>query len=149
MVEMLSLIVIIVVATLAIVHGVIAEKRYNELQVEVLKTLGFPNWDIVPYYDEYIPVKSRREFEKYDKVLFLKENESKFVRVQQIMKRKSSVAACFNSFLADNRFKSNHQYKRLLKPIYTVLLNASTYRISVRYRSPAGRINLTKEIPLS
>lgn len=65
------------------------------------------------------------------------------------MKRKSSVAACFNSFLADNRFKSNHQYKRLLKPIYTVLLNASTYRISVRYRSPAGRINLTKEIPLS
>lgn len=70
MVEMLSLIVIIVVATLAIVHGVIAEKRYNELQVEVLKTLGFPNWDIVPYYDEYITVKSRREFEKYDKVLF-------------------------------------------------------------------------------
>ena len=44
----------------------INEKKYRELETEVLKKLGFSNWNVVSYYDEYVTVKSRQSLEKYD-----------------------------------------------------------------------------------
>ena len=31
-----------------------AEKRYKALETEVLQKLGFPNWSIIPYFDEFV-----------------------------------------------------------------------------------------------
>ena len=42
-----------------IVYVVIREMKYTELENEVLKKLGFLNWNIVSYIDSFVTVKSR------------------------------------------------------------------------------------------
>ena len=44
------------------------EKWYNQLEKEVIQKLGFPNWDIIPYVDISVVVKSRQALEKYEEV---------------------------------------------------------------------------------
>lgn len=142
------LVIIMIIGALIIAHSIITEKKYKELQAEVLEALGFSSWDIVSYFDEYISVKSRQTLEKYDDIKFFKENREKLAQAQQIIKTKARVTTVLNDFLKDNDFKSRSQYNRLTKQIYTVLINAEAYRIRVRYTSPAGKTVVTKEIAL-
>ena len=74
------LLVILAVIILIVTVESINEKKYRELESEVLKKLGFPNWNVVSYYDEHVTVKSRQALEKYDDVKFFKENKEELVR---------------------------------------------------------------------
>lgn len=127
--------VIIVIVTVKSIN----EKKYRELETEVLKKLGFPNWNVVSYYDEYVTVKSRQSLEKYDDVKFFKENREKLVRARNIIKRKNEIATILKKFLNNNEYKQHSQYNRLSKQINEVVRNAGgRYRIRVTYISSAG-----------
>lgn len=127
--------VIIVIVTVKSIN----EKKYRELETEVLKKLGFPNWNVVSYYDEYVTVKSRQSLEKYDDVKFFKENREKLVRARYIIKRKNEIAIILKNFLNYNEYKQHSQYNRISKQINEVVRNAGgCYRILVTYISSAG-----------
>ena len=68
-----------------------AEKRYKAMETEVLQKLGFPNWSIIPYFDEFVTVKSRQALEKYDDIKFFKENEGKLQHAEAVIRRKNEV----------------------------------------------------------
>jgi hypothetical protein len=109
------------------------------LETEVLKKLGFPNWNVVSYYDEYVTVKSRQSLEKYDDVKFFKENREKLVRARNIIKRKNEIAIILKNFLDNNEYKQHSQYNRISNQINEVVRNAGgCYRIRVTYISSAG-----------
>ena len=127
--------VIIVIVTVKSIN----EKKYRELESEVLKKLGFQNWNVVSYYDEYVTVKSRQALEKYDDVKFFKENKEKLVRAKNVIKRKNEIATILKKFLNNNEYKQHSQYNRLSKQINEVVRNAGgRYRIRVTYISSAG-----------
>lgn len=154
-VRILIIAIIVISVALAIACSIIAENRsnelqreYSELQAEVLEELGFLDWNIVSYFDEYVAVNSRRALEKYDEISFFKENKEKLASAQGIIKRKTEVATTLNMFLENNNFKLHTQYDRLTRQIDAVLVNADAYRIRVQYTSPAGRNVVTKEIML-
>lgn len=127
--------VIIVIVTVKSIN----EKKYRELESEVLKKLGFQNWNVVSYYDEYVTVKSRQALEKYDDVKFFKENKEKLVRAKNVIKRKNEIANILKDFLDNNEYKQHSQYNRLSKQINEVVRNAGgRYRIRVTYISSAG-----------
>ena len=68
------------------------EREYRELEAVALKEVGFPNWKVIPYYDEYITVKSRQALEKYDDIKFFKENREKLGQAENIIERKNIIA---------------------------------------------------------
>ena len=82
--------VVIATIIIIIVVKIIMEQKYKQLETEVLKELGYPNWNIIPYFDEYVTVKSRQTLEKYDDIKFFKENREKLVRAENVIKRKRS-----------------------------------------------------------
>lgn len=132
---LIILAVIIVIVTVITIN----EKKYRELESEVLKKLGFTNWDVVSYYDEYVTVKSRQALEKYDDVKFFKENRGKLIRAKKVIKRKNEIANVLKAFLNNNEYVQHSQYSRLLKQINEVTRNADRcYRIQVAYISSAG-----------
>lgn len=126
----------------------IGEKKYRELEIAVLKELGFPNWGVVSYYDEYVAVKSRQALEKYDAIKFFKEHDEKLTQAHRIIERKNEVASALRKFLNDNAYKTQAQYNRLVQQINIVIKNAGAYRIYVSYISSAGNRLGTKEIAL-
>lgn len=132
-----------------IIINMIWNKKYKELECEVLRKLEIPSWDIVPYYDINIVVKSRSTLEKYDDVKFFKENKDRFIIVENIIKRKKQITGLLISFLTQNEYKSNLQYNRLLNQINKVLKNAEAYRILVSYISSAGNNLGQKEIAIT
>ena len=142
---------IIVIAIIVIIAATksINEKKYRELEAEVLKKLGFSNWNIVSYIDENVTVKSRQTLEKYDDIKFFKENKEKLVRAQKIIKRKNEVANILSAFLNNNEYKDNSQYNRFANQINSVIKNAMAYRICVTYISSAGNNLGSREIALS
>ena len=133
--------ILVILAVIIVIVTVISinEKKYRELETEVLKKLGFSNWNVVSYYDEYVTVKSRQALEKYDDVKFFKENREKLVRARNIIKRKNEIAIILKNFLDNNEYKQHSQYNRILKQINEVVRNADgRYRICVTYISSAG-----------
>ena len=54
------LIIVIAIIVIIAVTKSINEKKYRELEAEVLKKLGFSSWNIVSYIDENVTVKSRQ-----------------------------------------------------------------------------------------
>ena len=127
--------VIIVIVTVKRMN----DKKYRELESEVLEKLGFRNWDVVSYYDKCVTVKSRQALEKYDDVKFFKENREELARAKKVIKRKNEIANILRNFLNNNEYKQHSQYNRLLKQINEVLRNAGErYRIRVTYISSAG-----------
>ena len=68
---------ILVVIIAIITFQIVSKQKYKKLETEVLKKLGFSNWNIVSYLDEQVIVKSRQTLEKYDAVKFFKENKEK------------------------------------------------------------------------
>ena len=126
---------IIAIFVIILVVKIIMEQKYKQLETEVLKELGYPNWNVISYFDEYVTVKSRQALEKYDDIKFFKENREKIVRAEDVLKRKMNIAINLRSFLENNEYKSRSQYGRLTKQINEVLKNAGAYRISVDYIS--------------
>lgn len=137
---------IIAIFVIILVVKIIMEQKYKQLETEVLKELGYPNWNVISYFDEYVTVKSHQALEKYDDIKFFKENREKIVRAEDVLKRKMNIAINLRSFLENNEYKSRSQYGRLTKQINEVLKNAGAYRISVDYISSAGNHLGTKAI---
>ena len=52
----------------------VSEYNYQKLEAAVLNELRFYDWNVVPYYDAEVVVKSRQTLEKYDDIRFFKEN---------------------------------------------------------------------------
>ncbi len=126
------------------------ERQYKELESKVLTQLGFNSWNILPYVDKQVTVKSRQALEKYDDVKFFKENREELVRAKNIIKRKNEIANLLKNFLNNNEYKQHPQYNRLLEQINEVLRNAGgRYRIRVTYISPAGNNLGSRLIPVS
>lgn len=143
------MILVLVIIIIIVAVSIILEQKYKQLEKEVLKELGFPNWNIISYFDEYVTVKSRKTLEKYDDIKFFKENREKLVRAEKIIKRKNNVATTLRRFLENNEYKSRLQYHRLTKQIDVVLKNAGAYRINVNYISSAGNNLGRKEIAIN
>ena len=141
--------IILIALVIVIVAKVITEIQYKKLEAEVLKELGYSSWNIIPYYDEFVRVKSRQTLEKYDDIKFFKENREKLIQVEMIINSKNGVARALKNFLEDNDYKSNFQYHRIEKQINTVLRNTTSYRICVNYTSPAGKKSVTKQIDVN
>ena len=120
---------IAIIIVVFLIVGGITEHKYKELEAEVLKVLGFSGWDMIPYMDETIRVKSRQTLDKYDDIKFFKENKEKLRQAENILKRKDEIASILRTFLADNPYKSYSQYDRLTKQIDEVLKNTGAYRI--------------------
>ena len=143
------MILVLVIIIIIVAVSIILEQKYKQLEKEVLKELGFSNWNIISYFDEYVTVKSRQTLEKYDDIKFFKENREKLVRAENIIKRKNNVATTLKRFLENNEYKSRLQYNRLTKQIDVVLKNAGAYRINVNYISSAGNNLGRKEIAIN
>ena len=141
----LALAIIVLIITVLI----ITEQKYKKLETEVLTELGFSNWNIISYFDEYVTVKSRQTLEKYDDIKFFKENKEKLVRAENIIKRKFDIATILRKFLESNEYKSRSQYHRIKEKIDTVLKNAGAYRIRVNYISKAGNNLGEREIAVT
>lgn len=140
---------ILAIIIIIITVQVIANYKYSKLEAEVLKELGFSSWNIVPYIDEQVTVKSRQTLEKYDDVKFFKENREKLEQAEKIIKGKTDVEVMFRRFLQNNEYKSRSQYKRLTEQIDVVLKNAGAYRIKVTYISAAGNNLGEREISVN
>ena len=125
------------------------EAQYKELEAEVLSTLGFSNWNFVPYFDTYVTVKSRQTLGKYDEIKFFKGNREMLEKAEETIKRKNETAAVMRKFLNDNEYKSNSQYDRIVEHVNIVLKNAGAFRIKVRYISSAGNYLASKEITVT
>lgn len=132
-----SVIVIAIIITVKVIQSN-NKKKYKELEAEVLKDLNYPNWNIVSYLDESVIVKSRATLEKYDAIKFFKENREKLAEAEKIIQWKNEIANTLTSFLEDNPYQSNSQYKKLVPQINMVIGNAEAYRICVDYISSAG-----------
>ncbi len=129
---------ILVVIILVAAFKIIKAQKYKKLEAEVLSELGFTNWEMITYIDEYVTVKSRQTLEKYDDIKFFKEERERLIHAERIIKRKNEVDIILRDFLNNNKFKERYQYKRITKQIDIVLGNTAAYRISVNYISSAG-----------
>ena len=129
-------------------YFIIDEKQYRELETEVLKELGFLDWNVVPYFDECVNVKSQQALEKYDEIKFFKENKEKLDEAEKIIKRKDEIKLSLSMFLENNKYKSLPKYKRIVTQVNGVLRNACNYRINVLYITKAGNNRGYKEISL-
>lgn len=141
------IIVVAIVVVIAVINFINA--KYKELESEVLKKLNFSSWNIVPYFDERVIVKSRQALEKYDDIKFFKENKEKLAQAKDVIERKNKIATVLSDFLKDNEYKEHSQYYRLVKQINTVIEKAKAYRICVTYISYAGNNLGSRELVLS
>lgn len=139
-------VIVIIIIMVNISIGDRIAKEYKQLEVEILKDLGFYNWNMIPYFDDYIRVKSRQTLEKYDAIKYFKENREKLVQAEKAIKRKDEVATLLRRFLENNQYKSRSQYHRITNQIYEILRNVGAYRIKVNYISSAGNNLGEKEI---
>lgn len=139
---------IVIIVAIAIIIA-IGEKKYKQLETEVLRKLGLSSWTIVSYIDDQIIVKSRQTLDKYDDTKYFKDNREKLTQAETVLKEKSDVAIALRKFLRNNEYKSHSQYNRLKKQIDTTLNNAHAYRISIKYISSAGKHLGEKEITLT
>ena len=139
-------IVVIIASILAI--KITNEKRYKELESEILKKLGFSNWDIVPHYDEFVVVKSRQTLEKYDEIRFFKEDDKNLASARETIERKNEISKIAREFLKDNEYKNHPQYSKIVPHIDKIIDNARAYRVAVKYISSAGNHLGTREIIL-
>lgn len=141
--------VFIVLIVIILAVKIISEEKYNKLEAEVLKKLGFSGWNIISYFDDYVTVKSRQTLEKYDSIKFFKDNKEKLDQAKNIIKKKNNIATVVQNFLENNEYKSRSQYRRLTKKLNVVLKNAGAYRINVQYITSAGNHLGTKEIAVT
>ena len=116
----------------------ISHKTYKKLESEVFRTLGFSNWDVISYYDDFVIVKSRQTLEKYDDIKYFKENKNKLAFAEQTIKRKEAIGKTLNNFLENNDYKKRFRYRKIKSHIKDVLECVGAYRIHISYISSAG-----------
>lgn len=133
-----AVIIVVFIALFIKIQKLLNDKKYLDLEAEVLRSLGFPNWEVAPYADEYVTVKSRKSLESYDDIRFFKENKEKLVQADTIIKQKAEVTKILERFLQHNQYSTHSQYSRLVVQIRHTLENASAFRIKVAYISSAG-----------
>lgn len=141
--------VIAPIVLIVLIFTIIRKSKYKKLEKQVLSELGFSNWDVVSYFDEYVTVKSRATLEKYDDIKFFKENSGKLAKAEQILKQKKEVENMIHGFLEENKYGKRSQYRKLKKQLNIVLENARAYRINVTYISSAGKNLGQKELKLN
>lgn len=129
--------IIFVVVIILIVKGVIT-KEYKKLERQIYEELKYLDLKNVSYYDEVVIVNSRQSLNNYDATRFFKENRNKLVQAQDIISMKNQVAFALNGFLANNRFKNRTGYNIVEKQLKEIAKSAASYRINVKYISPAG-----------
>lgn len=122
----LSILVFIIVLG---IYCAIKTQQYKTLEAEVLGELGFRNWDIVPYFDERVTVKSRQALEKYDEIKFFRENQEMLAAAEITIKRKNHIATTLRRFLENNEYKSRSQYGEIENHINMVLNSAGAFRM--------------------
>lgn len=140
------MIVFIAIVVAIVAFKIMRKKQYENLEAEALLSLGFSSWNIIPYIDEYVTVKSRQALEKYDDIKFFKENKEKLPRAEAMIQRKSEISSRLTQFLQSNELQSRPQYKKLKKQVEEVLNNTASYRIRVSYISSAGNNLGSKDI---
>lgn len=140
------MIVFIAIVVAIVVFKIMRKKQYENLEAEALLSLGFSNWNIISYVDEYVTVKSRQTLEKYDDIKFFKENKEKLPSAEAGIQRKREISSRLTQFLQSNELQSRPQYKKLKKQVEEVLNNAASYRIRVSYISSAGNNLGSKDI---
>ena len=121
----------------------------SELESFVLQDLNLPEGNVIPYFDVYIPVKSRKALDSYDAIRYFKENREKLPGAQRALQTKLAVYDSVSSYLQDNPYKHRLFYRRVQKKMNGVLRNASAYRIRVDYISTAGNHLGIRDIPVS
>lgn len=134
---------------LGIVFFIVWEVKYILLDGEILKNLGYKDWNIVPYLDKEITVKSRQTLEKYDITKYLKDNKENFEIIEKNLNRKTNIAKKLQDFLKSNEYQSRLGYGAVTSNIEKVLKNAEAYRIKVKYVTAAGNNKGEKEISLN
>lgn len=139
---------IIIILMAVIIIPIIVKSEYKKLETAALNKLGFSNWDIICKYDEIVIVKSRQTLQKYDEIKYFKENKNRLEIAEKTIIKKNEISKQLREFLVNNTFKSQIQYKRLEKQIYTVINNAAAYRVSVNYVTAAGNNLDSKEISI-
>lgn len=143
---MIWTLVIIGIILAIVVANSIEKQQYRKLEAEVLDTLGFKDWNFIPYIDAHIIVKSRQALENYDDIKYFKEYKEMLEEAEKIINRKNDRAAKLQSFLENNEYKSRAQYSKITGKIAAVLKNADAFRIKVNYISSAGNNLASKEI---
>ena len=141
------IIVVAIIVVIAVIKSINA--KYKELEAEVLKKLNISSWNVVPYYDERVIVKSRQALEKYDEIKFFKENKEKLAQAKKVIERKNKIANTLSDFLYDIEYKEHSQYNKIVKRIDAVIEKAKAYRICVTYISYAGNNLGSRELALS
>lgn len=139
---------IVAIFLLIVVAKIIFKLQYKKLESEVLRELKFQNWNVVPYYDASVIVKSRQALEKYDDIKFFKENPEMFAKAEKVINRKDEITVELLLFLDSNKFKKRFQYKKIKKHIDDVMSDAFAFRVHVKYISSAGNNLASKEIPV-
>lgn len=140
------MIVFIAIVVAIVAFKIMRKKQYENLEAEALLSLGFSSWNIIPYIDEYVTVKSRQALEKYDDIKFFKENKEKLPSAEAMIQRKGEISSRLTQFLQSNELQSRPQYKKLKKQVEEVLNNAASYRIRISYISSAGNNLGSKDI---
>lgn len=143
----ITYLLLIIICTL-IGFKIFAAVKYAKLEKAVLEELPIDNWEHVPYFDEYVIVKSRQALEKYDDVKFFKEREGRLEHAERVIFDKNEISKELEVFLFDNAYKSCFQYKKVKEHIRNVIINAATFRIKVDYVTSAGNNLASKTIEL-
>lgn len=141
--------IVVAVIVAIVAYKIMRKKQYEALEGEILQALGFSSWNVTPYVDEPVTVKSRQALEKYDDIKFFKENKEKLATAEQKIQRKSEISARLSKFLHENAFQRRSQYNRVKRKVEAELTNAGAYRIQVSYISSAGNNLGTKNIPVT
>ena len=130
--------VLMIVIMGLLIFIIVSNLKYKELESEVLRKLGFSNWNIVPFLDVRVTVKSRQTLEKYDDIKYFKESREKLAQTENVLRRNKDVTEKLKSFLKGNEFQSCFQYKKIENRINGVIKNAEAFRVKVEYISSAG-----------
>ena len=103
------------------------EAEYRQLESEALRKMGLSSWDAIPYFDDYVPVKSRQTLDKYDDIKFFKENKGKLAEAEAALRRKSRMVLILRKFIVSlcGSFFSN----KLM--LITITFNLECYEKSI------------------
>ena len=130
--EIVMLVVFIILVY--VVLKTVADYRYNKLESEVLKNLGFSNWNIIANIDAYVAVKSRQTLEKYDDIKFFKENKEKFAAAEKVIQLKHKKAEILKKFLGENDFKKHlNKYDVIHLDVQWCMMDAGSPENTVPY----------------
>ena len=132
-----------------IVVKIITEQQYKTFESKAFEEVGISSWEVIPYFDDHIIVKSRQALEKYDKIKFFKENKAKLTEAETILERKNAMAMKLRKLLGSDEYSSQPQYSRLKKQIEIALKGAGAYRIRVSYITSAGNKLGEREISVN